>query len=209
MIIINPYFQPEHPIDGEALLKAIERYGRTCYKTEGKIKEDSAEKFVKMIIDRGHESVLEHEKITIRVICDRGVTHEWVRHRIGSYSQESTRYCNYSKKKFRRQLTFIEPCFWKRDSKNYQIWKDSMRDAEATYLWLLDRGASPQEARSVLPNSLKTEIVVTFNLREWRHFFKLRTTKAAHPQMREITIPLLTYFKTYIPVVFDDIEAEE
>jgi thymidylate synthase (FAD) len=158
----------------------------------------------------GHESVIEHEKITVRIICDRGVTHEIVRHRIASYSQESTRYCNYSDNKFGKEITVIEPCFWDKDSKKdkikYDTWKEALIKAEEAYLKLIELGATPQEARSVLPNSLKTEIVVTMNIREWRHFFKLRTSKAAHPQMQEIARPILDEFKKLIPILFDDIE---
>jgi len=158
----------------------------------------------------GHESVIEHEKITVRIICDRGVTHEIVRHRIASYSQESTRYCNYSNNKFGNEITVIEPSFWDKNSKKdkikYNTWKKALIKAEEAYLKLIELGATPQEARSVLPNSLKTEIVVTMNIREWRHFFKLRTSKAAHPQMQEIARPILDEFKKLIPVLFDDIE---
>jgi len=210
VIAIKPYFIIESDVNGEEALKLIEKAGRTCYKSEGNIKEGSAAEFVRKIIKSGHEAVIEHYSITVRVICDRGVSHEIVRHRIASYSQESTRYCNYSKDKFSNQITFIEPCFWDTSTedgkKKYEIWKSAMEYAEKSYLQLIEMGATPQEARSVLPNSLKTELVMTMNLREWRTFFKLRTSPAAHPQMREIAIPLLKKFKELIPVVFDDIE---
>ena len=206
MKIINPSVILEDKIDGKELLKKIERIGRVCYKSEGNIKEESAEKFIANILHRHHESVIEHESISVRVICDRGVTHEIVRHRIASYSQESTRYCNYSKDKFDGELTFIKPCFWDEDDENYRLWKEAMKQVEQTYMKLILCGASAQEARSVLPNSLKTEIVVTMNLREWRHFFRLRTSDKAHPQMREIAKPILNEFSRLIPVVFDDIE---
>ncbi len=207
MKIIKPYYVIEDQIDGDDILKKIEKYGRTCYKSEDKITNDSARIFVASILQRGHESVLEHEKITVRIICDRGVSHEIVRHRIASYSQESTRYCNYSKNKFGNELTFIDPCFWNEtdSAEKYQLWKEAMEQAEKSYFRLLNAGAHPQEARSVLPNSLKTEIVVTMNLREWRHFFRLRTSEAAHPQMREIAIMLFKDLKSKIPVIFDDI----
>ena len=149
--------------------------------------------------------MLEHEKITVSIICDRGVTHELVRHRIASYSQESTRYCNYTNEKFGSELTFIKPCFWAEGDPNYRIWEEQMRQAEQAYNALIAAGASPQEARSVLPNSLKTEIVVTMNLREWRHFFRLRTAPAAHPQMREMAELLLEAFRNGVPVIFDDL----
>ena len=206
MKIIEPSFEIV-PVNGEEILKNIERAGRTCYKSEDKITTDSARKFVAAIIKSGHESVIEHEKVTARIICDRGVTHEIVRHRIASYSQESTRYCNYGNDKFGNELTFIKPCFWKEDDPKYMTWKYAMKNAEQAYMDLIRLGATPQEARSVLPNSLKTEIVVTMNLREWRHFFKLRTSPAAHPQIREVAIPMLERFKEIIPIVFDDIQC--
>ena len=183
MKIIEPSFEIV-PVNGEEILKNIERAGRTCYKSEDKITADSARKFVAAIIKSGHESVIEHEKVTARIICDRGVTHEIVRHRIASYSQESTRYCNYGNDKFGNELTFIKPCFWNEDDPKYMTWKYAMKNAEQAYMDLIHLGATPQEARSVLPNSLKTEIVVTMNLREWRHFFKLRTSPAAHASRR-------------------------
>lgn len=208
MRIIKPSFEFMQDIEGEEILKRLERAGRVCYKSEDKITQDSAEKFLTNIIKRGHESVLEHEKITIRVICDRGVTHELVRHRIASYSQESTRYCNYSNEKFGSELTLIKPCFWAEDDPRYIIWSEQMQQIEHTYFKLTEAGASPQEARSILPNSLKTEIVVTMNIREWRHFFKLRTATTAHPQMREIANMVLAEFRKKIPVLFDDIIFE-
>lgn len=205
MRVIEPSFEFMQEIEGKEMLQRLERAGRVCYKSEHKITEGSAESFLAGIIKRGHESVLEHEKITVRIICDRGVTHELVRHRIASYSQESTRYCNYSNEKFGRELTLIKPCFWTEDDPKYRIWSEQMQQIEDAYNRLTEAGATPQEARSILPNSLKTEIVVTMNIREWRHFFKLRTAPAAHPQMRETAGMLLTEFQQKIPVLFDDI----
>lgn len=205
MKIIKPSFEILDEINGDEILKKIELAGRTCYKSESNITPDSAKKFVTSVIKNGHESVIEHEKITVRIICDRGITHEIVRHRLASYSQESTRYCNYSKDKFGNELTFIAPPFFDKSSKGYQIWLSAMQESELNYLDMLEIGVSPQEARTVLPNSLKTEIIVTMNLREWRHFFKVRTTEFAHPQMREIARPMLDCFKQLIPIVFDDI----
>ena len=218
MKIIKPYFIIEDVFDGEEMLKKLEKAGRTCYKSEERIGENSSRSFIKKIIESGHETILEHEKITVRVICDRGVTHEIVRHRIASYSQESTRYCNYSANKFRGEITVVGPCFWpmkdpKRkiideDFPKRVVWREAMEFAERSYLRLIELGATPQEARSVLPNSLKTEIVMTMNLREWRHFFRLRCSPKAHPQMREIAIPLLNEFQKLIPVIFHDIVFE-
>lgn len=217
MKLIKPYFEILSKIDGKEILMNIERAGRTCYKSEDKITETSAENFIKMLIERGHESVLEHEKISVLFVCDRGVSHELVRHRIASFSQESTRYCNYSKDKFDGQLTFIIPEWLQGkvhvgvyevspfNGESEDIWVNSMLFAEESYQELIDKNWQPQQARSVLPNSLKTEIVVTANLREWRTIFKQRTSKAAHPQMRELMCPLLEKFKEIIPIVFNDI----
>lgn len=214
MKIVKPGFEILTNITGNEL-KLIELAGRTCYKSEDKITDESAKKFVKNIVSRGHEAMLEHSVLSVKFICDRGVSHEIVRHRLASFAQESTRYCNYSKDKFGNELTFIEPFFFcqkgisNRDNGLlYNIWLDECESAENAYLKLLELGATPQEARSVLPNSVKTEIVVTMNYREWRHFFKLRAarfTGPAHPQMEEITRPLLEEVKKLIPIVFDDI----
>ncbi len=204
MKIIEPYFVIEDEIDGEKILKNLEKYGRVCYKSEEKITPESMRAFLKSAIKAGHLSLIEHEKVTVRVVCDRGVTHEIVRHRLASYSQESTRYCDYS-----GEMVVIRPLFFQVRSMVFNIWLSAMRKAEDYYRELRGLGASPQEARSVLPNSLKTEIVITYNLREWRHFFNLRCSKRAHPQMRQITVPLLKEFKKQIPVIFDDIVIDE
>ncbi len=206
MRVIEPFFEFMQEIKGDDIIKRIERIGRVCYKSEDRITEDSAKKFVANILKRGHESVIEHEKVSVKITCDRGVTHEIVRHRIASYSQESTRYCNYSNEKFGKELTVIKPLFWSEDSAEYGLWLNTMQVIESTYNKLIELGAEPQQARSILPNSLKTEIVVTMNLREWRHFFRLRTAKNAHPQMKEIACALLDEFKKRMPVIFDDIE---
>ena len=186
MNIIEPRVIIESKINQKEAMDLIERAGRVCYKSESKIEGGSAEKFIKGIISRGHESVIEHISITVCVICDRGVSHEIVRHRIASYSQESTRYCNYTTDKFSNEITVIKPLFWDEGSKKYDEWKKAMANCEKAYFSLIKEGASPQEARSVLPNSLKTEIFITMNIREWRHFFSLRCNKSAHPQMQQI-----------------------
>lgn len=204
MKVIKPYIEILDEIDGNAILRKLEMIGRVCYKSENKIMKESAQRFIENIINSGHESVIEHEKISVRIICDRGVTHEIVRHRIASYSQESTRYCNYSKEKFGKELTFIKPCFWDEEDFLYKIWLNNMQEVEKCYNSMIEAGASPQEARSVLPNSLKTEIIVTMNLREWRHFFKLRTAERAHPQMREVACQILREFQDRIPILFDE-----
>lgn len=209
MKIINPSIKLEDEIDSQRIIKKLERIGRVCYKSEGNINDESAEKFISNILNRNHESVIEHESISVRIICDRGVTHEIVRHRIASYSQESTRYCNYANDKFGNELTFIKPCFFEEGSHKYEIWKNSMQNVENEYMELIRAGAKPQEARSILPNSIKTEIVMTMNLREWRHFFLLRCDKAAHPQMREVAIMILNIFKEKLPLLFGNIKVEE
>lgn len=211
MQLIRPSFEILTDINGDRILKNIESIGRTCYKSEDKITPDSAGKFVKRIIKSGHHSVIEHENITARLIVDRGVSHEIIRHRLVSYSQESTRYCNYKK-----GVTFIIPPwvniregeFPQGDpnlSSSYKTgtWLSAMMHSEATYLNLLRCGWSPQQARSVLPNSLKTEVVMTANLREWMHIFKLRCHLSAQPQMVEIMVPLRDKFREMIPIIFD------
>ena len=212
MKIIKPYYTILSNISegGIKELQFIEQAARTCYKSEDKITEDgeSAKALIKQLIKSGHEAMLEHSSLSVRFVVDRGVSHEIVRHRLFSFAQESTRYCNYSKGKFGSELTFIEPCFW--DIKDYNMitWLAVCSCVETAYFNLLKEGAAPQEARTVLPNSVKTEIVVTGNYREWRHFFKLRTDKAAHPQMREVTIPLLAELQKKIPIIFDDIRVD-
>lgn len=206
MKIIEPSVELVEDFDAAAIMKKIERAGRVCYKSEGNIKDDSAEKFIRGIIKRGHESVIEHATVSFKIVCDRGVTHELVRHRIASYSQESTRYCDYSAGKFGGDLTFIKPCFWQDDDENFLLWKETMAQLEKNYLTLRANGAKPEEARSILPNSLKTEIFVTMNLREWRHFLKLRMAKAAHPQMREVALKIYQILVEKLPAVFDDLK---
>lgn len=215
--------KPSHKIlaVSENPLPLIEQAGRICYKSEDKTTPESAMAFVDMVTRRGHHSVIEHAVATVKIVCDRGVTHEIVRHRLASYSQESTRYCNY-----KGGVTFVIPPWvnfgigeWddtkiaeilmeEEDFKNSPefFWINEMSNCEQTYIALLKSGWSPQQARSVLPNSTKTEIVITANVREWRHIFTLRCSKAAHPQMREVMIPLHKEMKQLIPVIFDDIK---
>jgi thymidylate synthase (FAD) len=203
--IINAGYEILTPVDRAEILQSIEKAGRTCYKSEDMLTETSASAFTRMLIKRGHEAMIEHCGITVKFICDRGVSHEIVRHRIASYAQESTRYCNYGKKKFGKECTFIRPIFWEEDSPQYARWKNACELAEKAYFNLLELGASPQEARSVLPNSLKTEIIVTMNMRAWRNFFTLRTADAAHPQIREIAQPLLAELKEKLPEIFEEL----
>lgn len=180
--------------------KHIEISGRTCYKSEDKITEDSAVKFCNMIKQRGHESVVEHAVASFRIICDRGISHEIVRHRIASYSQESTRYCNYSKDKFGNEIAVIEPPGLTESQR--KEWFEAMQRVEGSYNYLIGSGVSPQIARSVLPTCLKTELVMTANFREWLHFIKLRTSPAAHPQIRTIADEIREYLFQYCPTIF-------
>ena len=208
-------------------LQILESAGRVCYKSEDKITADSAAGFIQRIMKGQHESVIEHVSATVRFITDRGVTHEMVRHRIASYSQESTRYCNYCKGKFGNEMTVILPVWFRGivpDINNppvassliaedprvnqYTCWWSALKTAETNYQQMVGFGATAQEARSVLPNSLKTEIVMTANLREWRHFFKLRTAQMAHPQMRDLALQALAMFKATVPILFDDLPVE-
>lgn len=208
MQAIKAYTQIYNDFDGQKMLEKIEQVARTCYKSEGKIQEGSAAKMVASLIKSGHEAMLEHASVTVKFVVDRGISHELVRHRLASFAQESTRYYNYSKDDFGSEITFIIPEYLEYKSEGWNIWKESMKQAEDAYFKMLDFGLSPQQARAVLPNSLKTEVVMTANLREWRHFFKLRalgTTGKPHPQMLEVAVPLLEDMKNLIPVVFDDL----
>jgi len=206
MKIVDPNVEFITPIDGAAILKHIEKCGRVCYKSEDRITEGSAEAFCRGIIRRGHEAVLEHASFTVKFTVDRGVSHEIVRHRMASYCQESTRYCNYSQGKFDSGITLIRPSYLAEGSREFELWKEACSTCERIYLDMLMAGYSPQEARAVLPNSLKTEIVMTANIREWRHFLRLRCSPAAHPQIREVACRLLEMCKEKIPVLFGDIE---
>ena len=224
MNILNPSFEILTPISegGIEELKHIEKIGRVCYKSEGNITEDgeSAKKFVKMLINRGHEAMIEHSSLSVKFVVDRGISHELVRHRIASFAQESTRYVNYSLDKFGNEINVIDirngiildNKMKNMDARTIELiineWLLAMEDAEKHYMKMIELGATPQIARSVLPNSTKTEITITANYREWRNFFKLRVPNTAHPQMREVTIPLLNELKSMLPIIFDDIEED-
>ena len=227
MLIVEPSAEilsiPSRP----ALLQLIETAGRTCYKSTSKLCPAccgsgyvgafehcpecngdgslTAIGFLDKITSNGHLSVIEHCSATVKIICDRGITNELVRHRLASFSQESTRYCNYAKGRFGGEITVIRPYFWREDSAKYEVWKRAMEFAENSYIALIAAGASSQEARSVLPNSLKSEIVITANMREWLLIFKHRTSKAAHPQMREAMLPLLAEFQRRVRGVCDSV----
>ena len=213
MRIIDPSFEILTPISEGGLreLKLIEKIGRVCYKSENKISEngESAKQFVAMLIKRGHEAMIEHSFLSVKFTIDRGVSHEIVRHRLAAFAQESTRYCNYAKDKFEKQITFIRPFFFQDGSAEYKAWERACLAAEKEYLALIESGASPQQARSVLPNSLKTELVMSANYREWRHFFRLRLDAAAHPQMRQIVLKLGRELKQQLPIIFDEFNFDE
>ena len=180
--------------------KLIERAARTCYKSEDKITDESASAFVKMLDERKHHAMLEHACAQVRFITDRGISHEIVRHRIASYAQESTRYCNYSKDKFGQEISVIEPSDL--SDASYHQWHEACLDAEVRYFKLIEYGCKPQIARSVLPTCLKTEIVMTCNLREWMHFLSLRTAKAAHPDIRILAYSTADQLAEHCPELF-------
>jgi thymidylate synthase (FAD) len=204
MRIIKPevHFKKQ---DWKELLHSLEEKGRVCYKSEDRMTDTSAAVFIRSLIQRGHTSVLEHGSVSMKFIVDRGVTHEMVRHRHGAYSQESTRYCNYGGN---HEITVIEPFFFRGDDLLWESWQYSCAEAETMYQRLLIAGATPDEARSVLPTSLKTELWATYNLRQLRHFLKLRSSKRAHPQMRQVAIPLLIKVKDLLPVIAADIDYD-
>jgi thymidylate synthase, flavin-dependent len=198
MRIVEPHYVFTNFPESGAMLLRLERAGRICYQSSPK--GDPAD-FVRMLISKGHHSALEHESFSVRFVVDRGISHELVRHRLASFSQESTRYCNYGKE----DIEFIKPVDLREDSMAFNVWKTAMLMAEDKYTAMINHECSPQIARSVLPNSLKTELVMTANLREWRHVLALRTSPAAHPDMRHIMRKLLAEFKAGWPIVFDDI----
>ncbi len=206
--IIKPYHEIINPLSEDEILKHLELAARLCYKSEHLIKPGSAETLLKRCKGVGHMSVFEHIHISVRIICDRGISHELVRHRLCNFSQESTRYVNYSKGKFNGEMTVIKPFFWDEDSIQYEIWKGHCEETEFAYTALTqDFNATAQEARSVLPNSLKTEIITTANIREWLHIFSLRSSwknKKAHPQMIEIMDQIREDFITRWPTLFGD-----
>lgn len=203
MKIVNAKYEILTDIDGQKILEAIERAARTCYKSEDKISDGTARNMVRTLILSHHDAMLEHEHITVRFVIDRGVSHELVRHRMASFAQESTRYCKYS-----GEITVIRPSQLAGDPVALKAWTGACEMAEDAYLAMLEAGVAPEDARSVLPMSLKTEIIVTANLREWRHILALRavgTTGVPHPQMREVMVPLLDELRERVPVVFDDL----
>ena len=207
MKIIEPLIEVEK-FDGIKIMKNIEKACRTCYRSEGLITEASYKKLLKNCINRGHESVLEHEKITIRMICDIGVYKDLTRHRFGSFSIESTRYCNYGKDKFENEIKFIKPCNIDESSELYSNWIEAISFIEKKYIAMSNNGATPDQMRMILPHSTAAEVTMTANIREWRHILTLRCSQAAHPSIQQLLIPLLLYFKQEMPELFDKIEYD-
>ena len=209
MQIVQPYAKILNVPDlaaGIAMLKRIEYYTRVSHRSEDSISEDSYDRLLRAsVLQHGDMSVIEHEVVNVEALVDRGITHEWVRHRIGSYTQESTRFVNYQKKGGEAKV--VEPAF--DNPEDRQDWFDAMEFAEKKYMAMVARGCKPQIARSVFPTALASKIICTFNLRSWRHFFIMRTSKEAHPQMKQVTIPLLAAFKERIPILFEDIIPEQ
>lgn len=202
--VTEPSVQIISKPNGEEALKLIELAGRLCYHSQNKTTAESARAFVKARLAQGHESIIEHYAFTARFICDRGIANEIVRHRLASYNQSSTRYISYTDPKHVGELSFIQPPGL--SSNQIETWRNACEYAARSYSALIADGVSPQMARSVLPLCLRCELVMTANLREWRHFLKLRTSPAAHPQIRALASDLLKQCKETFPVIFDDIK---
>ena len=208
MKLIDPVVYVEN-YDAKKMLKRIERACRTCYRSEDKVTEDSYKNLIKNCISRGHESVLEHEKVSIRMICDIGAYKDLTRHRIASFSIESTRYCNYGKDKFDNELKYIKPCHIEEGTEIYDIWKDCLEYTEKAYLKMSELGAQPDQLRMVLPHNIAAEYAMTANIREWRHILSLRCSKMTHPTIRQVLIPVLLKFKEDMPELFGSIEYDK
>lgn len=215
MFLIKPKYEIITKLDRDNVLTQLEVIGRVCWKSEGSIKEGSAAKFCSKLMGKNHLSVIEHVSMTVKFTVDRGVTHELVRHRLCSVTQESTRYVKLRD----AGITFIIPPWvnlsegeytyipnWQRDgiqlSFEDQVWLLSLLNVETDYNTLIDGGWTPQQARSILPNALKAEIYVTANLREWKHIFDLRCELSVHPQMREVMVPLRDEMRALLPEIF-------
>ena len=207
MRIVEPWIEVEK-FNGVDIMKKIERACRTCYRSEGKISEESYKNLLKNCITRGHESVLEHEKITVRIYNDIGSYKDLTRHRFASFSVESTRYCSYDKDKYGNEIAFINPVYIE-DEKMYEIWKKTMQEVENSYIEMKKLGATTDMCRELLPHSVAAEYTMTANIREWKHILSLRTTNHVHPSIRQVLIPLLKLFKEEMPEIFGEIEYDE
>lgn len=207
MRIVEPWVKVED-FDGIKIMKNIERACRTCYRSEGKITDNSYKNLIKNCITRGHESVLEHEKITVRLYCDIGVYKDITRHRHASFSIESTRYCSYDKDKYSNQISVMNPVYIE-DKEIYDEWKTAMEEMEKHYMKMKALGATTDMCREILPHSTAAEVTMTSNIREWKHIFSLRCNNHVHPAVRQVMIPLLKYFKEEMPIIFDEIKYDE
>lgn len=208
MKIIEPSIQVEK-VDYKQIMKNLERACRTCYRSEGKITEESYKTLLKNCINRGHESILEHEKVTIRMVCDIGVYKDLTRHRIASFSIESTRYCNYGKDKFDNQIKFIKPVNIEEGTELYDKWYNTCKIIEENYIEMSRLEATPDQLRMLLPHSTAAEVTMTANIREWKHIFSLRCTRHTHPAVEQLMIPLLLKFKEEMPEIFEEVEYDK
>lgn len=207
MKLVDPIIYVED-YDGKSIMQKIERACRVCYRSEGKITEDSYKQLLTNCINRGHESVLEHEKISVRLVGDIGTYKDLTRHRHASFSVESTRYCNYGKDKFDSEIKIIKPCHIEEGTEFYDIWKKGIEDLEKAYLEMSSKGAKPDQLRMLLPHSVAAEYAMTANIREWKHILSLRCSKMTHPAIRQLLIPLLLKFKEDMPEIFSDVEYD-
>ena len=208
MILEKPqvFIEPYNPLK---IMRNIERAMRTCYRSEGTMTEDSYKRLLGMALTSGHESVMEHEKITVRLRCSVGTYKDLTRHRIGTaFSIESTRWCNYGKDKFDNQLRFIDPVYITEQNKK-EIWENCMETIEENYMKGAAMGMKPDELRLMLPHSTAADVTMTCNIREWRYILKLRTQKNVHPEIRQLLIPILLKFKYTMPELFNDIEYDK
>lgn len=207
MNLVEPWVKVEQ-FDGKKIMKRIERACRTCYRSEEKITEDSYKNLIKNCITRGHESVLEHEKITVRIYNDIGSYKDLTRHRFASFSVESTRYCSYDKNKYGNQISVINPVYIE-NKEIYETWKNTIEEMEKGYMKLKELGATTDMCRNLLPHSTAAEYTMTANIREWKHIFSLRANNHVHPAIRQVMIPLLKYFKEQMPDIFDEVPYDE
>ena len=207
MRLVEPWIKVEN-FDGVKIMKRIERACRTCYRSEDKISDESYKNLLTNCLNRGHESVLEHEKITVRIYSDIGTYNDLTRHRFASFSVESTRYCSYNKDKYGNEITVVNPVYME-DKEVFETWKKAIEDMEKAYMKMKELGASTDMCREILPHSTAAEYTMTANIREWKHILELRTTNHVHPAIRQVLIPLLLLFKEQMPEIFGDIEYDK
>ena len=206
MRLVEPWIKVEN-FDGVKIMKRIERACRTCYRSEDKISEESYKNLLTNCLNRGHESVLEHEKITVRIYSDIGTYKDLTRHRFASFSVESTRYCSYNKDKYGNEIAVVNPVYME-DKEVFETWKKAIEDMEKAYMKMKELGASTDMCREILPHSTAAEYTMTANIREWKHILELRTTNHVHPAIRQVLIPLLLLFKEQMPEIFGGIEYD-